>query len=626
MSWEPRLGAWPADGGVRFAVWAPEALRVEVVCETPGRAPLAARLEKDSEGVFQGLVARIGPGDLYRYRVDGAGPYPDPASRFQPLGVHGPSQVIDPRAFAWTDRTWQGIPLDRLVFYELHVGAFTPEGTFAAAAGRLPYLVELGITAIELMPVADFPGSRNWGYDGAALFAPARRYGSPDDLRALVNEAHRLGLAVFLDVVYNHFGPDGAYAPAFSKRYFSARHRSPWGAGINLDGEGSAQVRRFFIENALHWIHEYHVDGLRLDATHALVDDGPRHFLAELADAVRAASASCGRKVMLVAEDTRNLAAMLLPESAGGWGLDGVWSDDFHHQMRHFLAGDSDGYFSDFDGTLEGIAATVRQGWYFTGQWSAYFGRRRGTDPTPISPSQCVFFLQNHDQVGNRAFGDRLHHRIDLAAWRAATVLLLLAPETPLLFMGQEWAASTPFLYFTDHEPELGRRVREGRRHEFARFRAYADPAARERIPDPQAPETFQASRLSWEETRREPHRSTLALYRRLLALRAHDPLFRVADRGCFAVRPAGDSTLLLRRGMAPGRSLLAVIRLKGSGSCDLRGVPEADPGPGRRWRCVLTTEDADFAADPRPLTIAPDAAVIEFPRPGAAVFESLPE
>lgn len=624
MSWEPSLGARPAGGGVHFAVWAPEAARVEVIRETPGRAPLAETLEKGDEGVFQGSVAGMGPGDLYRYRIDGAGPYPDPASRFQPFGVHGPSQVVDPRAFRWTDQAWKGLTLDRLVFYELHVGTFTPEGTFAAAADRLPYLAGLGVTAIELMPVADFPGNRNWGYDGAALFAPARCYGSPDDLRALVNEAHRHHIAVYLDVVYNHFGPDGAYAPVFSKHYFSARHRSPWGAGINLDGEHSAQVRRFFIENALHWIHEYHVDGLRLDATHALVDDSPRHFLAELAAAVRAASERCGRKVMLVAEDTRNLAAMLLPEAAGGWGLDGVWSDDFHHQMRRCLAGDTDGYFSDFDGTPEAIAATVRQGWFFTGQYSPYFGRLRGTDPAPISPVRCVFFLQNHDQVGNRAFGDRLHHTIELAEWRAATVLLLLAPETPLLFMGQEWAASTPFLYFTDHEPELGRRVREGRRREFTRFRAYADPDVRRRIPDPQAPETFEASRLDWTEIERQPHSSALALYRRLLALRARDPVFRCSERDCFAVELAGESTLLLRRGRTADRSLLAVIRLKGSGACDLRGVPAADPGPGRRWWRLLTTEDAEFTAEPRPLTVDPSALAIEFARPGAAVFENL--
>jgi maltooligosyltrehalose trehalohydrolase len=626
MSWPLRLGARPAAHGVHFAVWAPEASRIEVVCETAGRASFGVPLEKGPEGVFEATSARFGPGDLYRYRVDGAGPYPDPASRFQPYGVHGPSQILDPSAFPWTDDRWRNVALDRLVLYELHVGTFTPEGTFAAAARRLPYLAELGVTAIELMPVADFPGDRNWGYDGAALFAPARCYGSPGDLRRLVDEAHRHGLAVHLDVVYNHFGPDGAYATAFSKHYLSARHRSPWGAGINLDGDHSAQVRRFFIENALHWISEYHIDGLRLDATHALVDDSPRHFLAELAAAVRAVSEAAGRSVLLIAEDTRNLASLLLPESAGGWGLDAVWSDDFHHHMRRCLAGDADGYFADFNGGLEDIAATVRQGWFFTGQYSPYFGRRRGSDPAPISPAQCVFFLQNHDQVGNRAFGDRLHHTIDPASWRAASVLLLLAPETPLLFMGQEWAASTPFLYFTDHKPELGRRVTEGRRREFGRFQAYADPAVRRRIPDPQSAAAFESSRLLWQETEREPHRLSLALYRRLLALRAREPVFRSAERTSFAVRTAGDSTLLLRRGGASDRAVLAVVRLKGAGSCDFSGMAEADAGPGFRWRCLLTTEDAEFTDEPRPLTVASEALVIHFPRPGAAVFQRLPE
>jgi maltooligosyltrehalose trehalohydrolase len=626
MSWKPRLGAWPVVDGASFAVWAPDARRLEVLCETPGKPASVYPLEKDSEGVFTGTHSGIGAGDLYRYRLDGAGPYPDPASRFQPQGLHGPSQVIDPNRFPWTDRDWKNVEPDRLVLYELHVGTFTPGGTFNAAIERLPYLKDLGVTAVELMPVAAFPGNRNWGYDGAALFAPARSYGAPDDLRTFVNEAHRTGLAVHLDVVYNHFGPDGAYAPVFSKYYFSERHRSPWGAGINLDGEHSAQVRRFFIENALHWIHEYHIDGLRLDATHALVDDSPRYFLAELAAAVRASGESTGRKALLVAEDTRNLNYMLQPESEGGWGLDGVWSDDFHHQVRRCLAGDADGYFSDFDGTVESIAATVRQGWFFTGQYAPYFGHQRGTGPASISPAQCVFFIQNHDQVGNRAFGDRLHHAIDLASYRAATVLLLLAPEAPLLFMGQEWAAGTPFQFFTDHEPGLGRKVTEGRRREFAKFRAFADPALRERIPDPQAPATFEASRLVWEETTLEPHLSTLALHRRLLALRAAEPVFRSAGRASFAIRPSGDSALVLRRGMGAGPAFLAVIRLKGAGGCDLGDLPEANPGPGRRWQSILTTEDAAFTPDPVPLKIPAGGLAVEFSRPGAVILTAAGE
>jgi maltooligosyltrehalose trehalohydrolase len=615
----PGLGAHPVPGGTYFEVWAPEACRLEVIRETPGKPERAWALEGDFSGVFRGFIAGIQTGDLYRYRIDGAGPYPDPASRFQPFGVHGPSQVIDPNRFCWTDQGFSNVPLDRLVLYELHVGTFTPEGTFAAARARLPYLQELGVTAVELMPVADFAGSRNWGYDGVALFAPAHCYGTPDELRAFVNEAHRLGLAVHLDVVYNHFGPDGFYGPVYSRHYLSSTRATPWGPAVNLTGEGAVQVRRFFTENALHWIGEYHIDGLRLDATHTLDDGGPRPFLAELAAAVR----SGPRPALLIAEDIRNLNRMLLPPGQGGWGLDGVWSDDFHHHLRRGLAGDRHSYFADFSGTAEDIARTVHQGWFFTGQFSRHYGRRRGTDPERISPNQCVIFLQNHDQVGNRVFGERLHHQISLAAWRAASVLLLVAPETPLLFMGQEWAASTPFLFFTDHRPELGRRIFESRMRELARRRPLRDAGSGERIADPQAQATFEASRLDWSETLLPEHGATLALYRKLLALRATEPVFGSADRDTFAVRPLDGFTLLVRRQAPDGAALLAVVRLRGAGLADLRGVPEAVAGEGRRWRLLFTTEDPEFAPDPAPLRLAAGHRILQFARPGAAVFSA---
>jgi len=610
------LGAIPTAGGTRFEVWAPEARRVEVVRETPGKPKQAWPLEGDGSGVFGGEVEGIEPGDLYRYRLDGAGPYPDPASRFQPLGVHGPSQVIDPDRFPWTDQDFCHVALDRLVLYELHVGAFTPEGTFTAARARLPYLKDLGVTAVELMPVADFPGSRNWGYDGVALFAPAHGYGTPDELRAFVNEAHRLGLAVHLDVVYNHFGPDGFYGSLFSRHYFSTKRKTPWGPAVNLKGEGATQVRRFLIENALHWIAEYHVDGLRLDATHALADDGPVPFLAELAAAVRFAP----RPALLIAEDIRNLNVMLQPASEGGWGLDGVWSDDFHHHLRRCLAGDRHGYYRDFSGSLEDIAQTLRQGWFFTGQFSRHYGGPRGTDPAPVSPKQCVIYLENHDRVGNQPSGERLHHLIDPAAWRAASVLLLLAPETPLLFMGQEWAASTPFLYFTDHRPELGRRIAESRKRELTGV-SPRRAASGKPMPDPQARATFEASRLDWNEALRPMHRAALALYRRLLALRAAEPAFRTSDRDSFAVRPLDGSTLLVRRQAASEAGVLAVVRLRGAGLADLRGLAEADAGPGRRWRLLLTTEVPEFAPQPAPLRLAAGGKILQFARPGAAVF-----
>ncbi len=617
MRWIPSLGARPVDGGVEFRVWAPAAALVEVVPEQPGQP--AARLARTGDGYFAGRLGFLRPGDLYRYRVDGRGPYPDPASRYQPRGVHGPSQVVDPEAFRWTDAAWKGRELASLVFYELHVGTFTPEGTFAAAQRRLPYLRDLGVTAVELMPVSDFTGNRNWGYDSAALFAPARCYGAPDDLRTLVDEAHRLGLAVYLDVVYNHFGPDGAYAPLFSRRYLSPRHRSPWGAGVNLAGEGSGPVRRFFIENALHWIHEYHFDGLRLDATHAIPGGGPQPFLAELSAAVRQSLEGSARQVHLIAEDHRNLARLVKPPSDGGWGLDAVWADDFHHQIRRHLAGDSDGYFEDFRGTTEDIAATLRHGWFFRGQHSVHFGGPRGTDPAGIPPHRFVICIQNHDQVGNRAVGDRLHHTIELAAYRAASALLLLAPQTPLLFMGQEWAASTPFLFFTDHRAELGRRIRRGRWREFRRFRAFAGATARRRLPDPQLRATFAASRLHWPELESEPHASTLSFYRRLLQFRRREPA--LAAGSAFRVEAAGRHTIVLRRDAA-GSSILVVARLSGAGPTSLAGHALARTDAGS-WKLALSSEDAAFTPHPVPLEISFPGPVIRFHRPGAVIFRS---
>jgi len=628
MKWEPSLGAWWESGKTHFRLWAPEAGRIEVMRETPGAAEWSMPLERSAEGYFEGTSGEFRPGDLYRYRIDGQGPYPDPASRCQPQGVHGPSQVVDAGAFPWTDTEWLGKRIEELVLYELHVGTFTPAGTFRAAAEKLPVLQDLGVTAVELMPLADFPGDRNWGYDGAALFAPARCYGTPDDLRRFVDEAHRIGLAVHLDVVYNHFGPDGAYHGVYSPFYFSRTHKSPWGAAVNFDGPQSAGARKFFIENALHWVHEYHLDGLRLDATHAMADTSERHFLAELSGAVRE-SLSKGRDggdgertVPVIAEDVRNLAWMVKPEWEEGWGLDGVWSDDFHHEMRRFLAGDSDGYFEDFAGSTEEIAATARHGWFYAGQYAPFFGKERGSDPSGLGPQRFVFFLQNHDQVGNRALGERLHHQIDLAAYRAATALLLLLPETPLLFMGQEWAASAPFQFFTDHQEELGQHVTEGRRNEFSRFAAFADPETRQQIPDPQDPKTFARSRLDWDERNAEPHASMIRYYRRLLGLRRSDPALAKGEGfDIFDIWDLDTDTLLLRRREPSGSDLLAVIRLRGAGTVDLRGIPYAHIGLGRRWALLLTSEE-EVAADAKPPRIDEAGPVVEFLRPGAVVFK----
>ncbi len=622
MGWQPRFGPSLSQGKTSFRLWAPEARNVELLLNQAGRIQERFAMEKDSEGFFTAQLESARSGDLYRFQLPGNPPWPDPASRYQPEGVHGPSQLIDASIFAWTDQSWEGVSRERLVFYELHVGTFTPQGTFEAATEKLSYLQELGITAVELMPVADFPGSRNWGYDGVSLFAPARCYGTPDQLRALVNAAHQLGLAVHLDVVYNHLGPDGAYLTAFSPFVFSQRHRSPWGAGINFDGPHCEHVRRFFIENALHWIHDYHFDGLRLDATHAIVDDSPKHFLAELAEAVKTSMQGERRKAVVIAEDDRNLSTIATPRSAGGWGLDATWADDFHHQVHRRLTGERDGYYADFTGTTADIATTVRNGWFYCGQHAPYFGNARGSDPSGLPISAFVVCLQNHDQIGNRAMGGRLNQLTGPASYRAASVLLLLAPEIPLLFMGQEWASSSPFQYFTDHEPKLGRLVTEGRRREFARFAAFSDPAARERVPDPQDPATFARSHLTWEETEAGPHAGILRLYRDLLRLRADDPALRDSSRAACEIVPLGENGLLLCRRTATD-CLLAVIQIVESGAHDLSRYSLAELPQDLAWAKVLDTEDPEFAADPTVIECSPQPLRITLARPGAVLLRA---
>jgi|RhiMetdeSRZDD1v2_1073273.scaffolds.fasta_scaffold27284_6 maltooligosyltrehalose trehalohydrolase len=619
MTWQPSLGAWCHSGKTHFRVWAPQVEQVELVLGGIPRESRPRLLSKDSDGYFCGSYEDITPGDLYQYLLDGRGPFPDPATRFQPSGVHGPSQVIDSKTFAWEDAEWPGVELIRLVLYELHVGTFTTGGSFKATAERLPYLRDLGITGIELMPIADFDGQHNWGYDGVDLFSPARCYGSPQELRELINQAHRLGLAVFLDVVYNHLGPAGAYVEEFSPFYFSKDHSSPWGPAINLDGPQNQHVRAFLNENALYWIHEYHFDGLRLDATHALVDKSPRPWLSELTSAVHSSQDGTSRHIHLIAEDSRNLAHLVKPQSEQGWGLNGVWSNDFHHQMRRCLVNEQEGFFRCFVGSAHDIAETVRKGWFFHGQHFEFWGKNRGTDPSGIPPYRFVIFLQNHDQIGNRPFGERLHHQIDLAAYRAVSILLLLASQTPLLFMGQEWAAGSPFLFFTDHEAELGKKITEGRRREFSHFKAFQDSETFSLIPAPQDPLTFLKSRLVWEETGREPHESVLRLYRRLLKIRRQEFVSREVEALSSGVFSVGEYGLILLRQGSAGRKLLILIWLRGSGIVSL---PEWEV-PECNWERVMTTEDVWYAPDPLPPQIQLSPVVVSFQRPGAVILES---
>jgi maltooligosyltrehalose trehalohydrolase len=610
--WNASFGAMARPDGVLFRVWAPAARELTLrLRDSAGTRSYRPR--RNADGIWELFAPGVRAGARYAYSIDGSDPRPDPASRFQPDGVHGWSEVIDPAAFIWSDDAWEGVDPGRVVLYELHVGTFADDGTFASVAARLAYLRDLGITAIELMPIAEFAGTRNWGYDGASLFAPSHTYGRPDDLRALVDSAHRAGLAVIVDVVYNHLGPEGAYLPSFSPQFLTDAHTTPWGNAVNLDADGSHVVRQLLTDNALHWIHEYHMDGLRLDATHALMDASDHPFVAELTTIVHRARTP---RPFVFAEDHRNLASMVAHTKEGGWGLDGVWADDFHHVVRRMLAGDARGYYVDYKGRVEELAATLQRGWLYTGQQSAYKQKPRGTDPTNVAMRTAIIALQNHDQVGNRAVGDRLHQTIDVAQWRAAVALLLTAPMTPLLFMGQEWAATTPFLFFTDFEPELGERVIAGRRREFEAFPEFASPDAARRIPSPQAPETFAASRLKWAEQRQPEHAAVLALHRALLHLRAEYAALQASQACTSAADVLDDSTVLVTRSDPEGAtSFVVCARLRGAGQIVL-GPQRVSPR-----RLVLTTEDAAFALDARRPVVDLDRGAITFFRPGAVIL-----
>jgi maltooligosyltrehalose trehalohydrolase len=582
------VGAVVTDAGTWFRVWAPAARAVEIVLE-PGRT--AHRLEARPDGWFSGLVVGAGAGDRYRLRLDGEATYPDPWSRSQPDGVHGASEIVDHAAFEWHDGGWRGIEQEDLVIHEIHVGTATEQGTFDALIPRLQHFVELGVTAVEIMPVAEFPGTRNWGYDGVYLFAPARAYGGPDGLRRFVNAAHAHGLAVLLDVVYNHFGPEGNYLPAVTDgRIFTQKHHTPWGAAVNYDDDGSPAVRALVLDNVRQWVADYHIDGLRLDAAHAIEDTSPTHILQEIAHTARAAAPH--RSVVVIAEDERNDRRLLLPRVEGGLELDGVWADDMHHVLRRLVAGDSEGYYAAYEGTTAELARTLQHGWLYQGEYYEPRRAHRGTPSDGLSPLGFVHCIQNHDQVGNRALGERLNHDVGLDVYRAVSALLLLSPYTPLLWMGQEWAATSPFLYFTDHPEELGRLVTEGRREEFSGFSQFADPALRERIPDPQAEETFRRSILDWTERECVPHAGVFLLYRELLQLRRTHPALRARVRDTWTAEACGDRTIALLR-MSASEDLLLVMHVGDAGTVELPAMP------GDRtdacWDIMLHTEEARF-------------------------------
>ncbi len=535
------FGSQVAKDGARFALWAPTAKEVSLVIDGTDHA-----IPEAGNGWRRVTVPGIRAGARYGYRIDGDLVVPDPASRFQPDDVSGLSEVIDPRAYAWGDRDWTGRPWEETVLYELHVGTATPEGTYAALEGKLQDLRDLGVTAIELLPLADFKGSRNWGYDGVLPYAPDGVYGRPEDLKHLIDTAHNLGLMVYLDAVYNHFGPAGNYLNAYAKTFFTERHQTPWGAGINFDGETSGRVvRDFFIENALYWLEEFHFDGLRFDAVHAILDDSETHFIGELAETVRARLP--GRHIHLVLENEANQARWLARDEQGrSLQHDAQWADDLHHCWHVLLTGEDAGYYGSFaDKPIAHLARCLSEGFAYQGEpFPALDNHPRGEPSAHLPPSAFVTFLQNHDQVGNRALGERLSALSDPAKLALARAGLLLSPQIPMLWMGEEWSATAPFLFFVDFAPdeELNKAVREGRRKEFKSFAAFADDTSQ--IPDPTAERTFLDSRIDWAEAERAPHRSVWADTRNLLQIRHQTvvPLTKTRYLGAEASLPRPDA------------------------------------------------------------------------------------
>jgi maltooligosyltrehalose trehalohydrolase len=510
------------EGGARFRLWAPAQQRVRLVLGEPGAA---MDMERRAGGWFEQLAADAAPGALYRFELANGMSVPDPASRAQAKDVHGPSVVVAPRSYRWKHPDWRGRPWREAVLYEAHIGCFTPEGGFDGARRKLDHLASLGVTALELMPVAEFEGERNWGYDGALLFAPHRSYGAPEDLKRLIDEAHERELMVFLDVVYNHFGPSGNYLHLYAPRFFTERHHTPWGAGINFDGPECRPVRDFFIHNALYWLEEYRFDGLRLDAVHAIADDMRPDILTELGETARA-RLEPGRHVHLVLENDANASSRLRRDRrAPTPGYDAQWNDDMHHAAHALLTGEARGYYADYvDDPAAKLARALAEGFAYQGERSRHRNNAPRGEPSAALPTVAfVDFLQNHDQIGNRAFGERLDSLVSEAAVMAATALLPLSPHVPMLFMGEEWGTRAPFQFFCDFRGDLAAAVREGRRREFARFPEFQDPATRDRIPDPNAPATYQRSRLDWRELDRDAARRRLERVRSLLATRARE-------------------------------------------------------------------------------------------------------
>jgi maltooligosyltrehalose trehalohydrolase len=578
------FGAEVDRDGVRFRLWAPRAAHVSLHLE--GDPAVELPMEKKTDGTFVLTTAVARPGTRYRYLVDG-NRYPDPASRRQPNGVHGPSEVVDPQAYDWSDQNWSGRQWEESILYELHLGTFSESGDFVGALGHLDHLCRLGITAVELMPIAEFPGGRNWGYDGAFPYAPSSRYGRPEELKVLIEACHARGLAVLLDVVYNHFGPEGNYLPAVAPDFFTERHHTPWGAAIDFSGSRSRAVREFFIHNALYWLEEYHFDGLRFDAVHAIFDDTVPDIIDEIGETVRARILD--REIHLVLENDRNEARRLTRHNSRPERFTAQWNDDLHHVLHVLITGETAGYYQDFvSDPGASLGRSLAEGFAYQGEPSAFRGgKRRGEASAGLPPTAFVAFLQNHDQVGNRPFGTRLAVRASEQALHAGLAIILLSPQIPLLFMGEEWATRRPFAFFCNFAPELAQSVRDGRRREFADFPGFREDVAHERIPDPTAEATFTTSKLAWTELAQSDHAVWLDRYRALIDLRKREIVPRLADISGFA----GSHRVLAPRAVTVEWQLGDGMRLLLCANFSDRAMQPPDTAEG--WQLLYSSDAA---------------------------------
>ncbi|MGN6732257.1 MAG: malto-oligosyltrehalose trehalohydrolase, partial [Candidatus Binatia bacterium] len=586
------VGAEPQQsGGVHFRVWAPSRKTVEVMLEGSGRGGGAVpyELEREGNGYFSGIIFDAAPDLLYRYRLDGKNSYPDPASRFQPDGPHGPSQIIEPGAFGWTDGNWRGVRLAGQIIYEMHIGTFTREGSWKAATLELEKLAQLGVTVLEIMPVADFTGAFGWGYDGVDLYAPTWLYGTPDDFRRFVDHAHEIGLAVVLDVVYNHFGPEGAYFKEFSDDYFTDRYENEWGMAINFDGKNSAPVREFITANAAYWIAEFHIDGLRLDATQQIFDSTSPHVLSDITKSARRAAPQ--RAIIIVAENEPQHVKLVRPIEQGGYGMDGLWNDDFHHSALVAVTGRNEAYYTDYHGTPQELVSALKWGYLYQGQRYSWQKQRRGTPAFGVSPTAFITYVQNHDQVANSAWGLRLHRLTSPGRYRAITALLLLGPPTPMLFQGEEFASSSPFLFFADHPPDLAKAVRKGRAEFLAQFRTLATPEMQRLVPDPADRATFERCKLDLNE--REAHSEAYALHCDLLRLRREDSVFR--KQGSFDGAVLGSEAFLLRFFDTQTGDRLLLVNLGPDLLLCIAPEPLLAPPETKRWEILWSSESPKY-------------------------------